>query len=102
MTPEVHLDPEAVLDVSQQAAALAIAADHLRDYAADGILTASSFGVLGGRAGAVCADLAQRLAESVAAAPGLLDELTAALVASAEQARRCDSEARAALAPGGR
>jgi hypothetical protein len=102
MAFQLDLDPEAVLEVSQHAAALTIAADHLRDYAAEGLPAAGSFGVLGHRAGAVCAGLVRRLAESVAAAPGLLDELTAALVASAEQARQSDSDARAGLAPGGR
>jgi len=102
MAPKLHLDPEAVLDVSQHAAALAVAADHLREYAAEDLPSAASFGVLGERAGAVCAGLTRRLAESVAAAPGVLDELAAALVATAEQARRADSDARAGLPRGGR
>jgi hypothetical protein len=101
VAPQLHLDPDAVLDVSRHAAALAIAAVHLRDYAADDLPTAGSFGVLGERAGTVCAGLARRLAESVAAAPGVLDELAAALEATAEQARRADSDARAALQRGG-
>lgn len=101
MAPKLHLDTDAVLDVSQHAAALAIAADHLRDYAAEDLPLASAFGVLGERAGAVCAGLARRLADSVAAGPGVLDELAAALVATAEQARRADSDVRSGLPRGG-
>ncbi len=102
MAPDLRLDPEAVHDVAQRAAALAIAADRLRDYAADDLLSVAAFGVLGERAGVLCGGLASRLADSLTAGVSSLDQLSAALAASADQARQVDRDARAGLHRAGR